>query len=71
MNDFSSNRGVVIEELFFSCSMKNLTAALEDSISKITGDGEVPANAVYEANLPGTHMVVLFIFACVAAAALR
>jgi hypothetical protein len=51
--------------------MKNLTAALEDSISKITGDGEVPANAVYEANLPGTHMVVLFIFACVAAAALR
>ena len=54
--------------------MDNIHAALEDSmekISKIFGDGELPADAVYEANLPGTHMVVLFIFAVVAAAALR
>jgi hypothetical protein len=52
-------------------AMENIGAALEDSISKIFGDGELPAEAVYQANLPGTHVVVLFILAVVAATALR
>ena len=39
--------------------------------TKIFGDGELPAGAQYEANLLGTHFVVLLIFAFASLIAIR
>jgi hypothetical protein len=39
--------------------------------TKIFGDGELPAGAQYEANLLGTHFVVLLTFAFASLIALR